>query len=62
MCDSQDIDIGSVVAQRLEAIRRLTENPQDPIGNNLIQSVDTKVIRTLNTVITLSGTQFNEYL
>lgn len=37
------IDISTIVAQRLEAIRRLSENPQDPVGTNIIQSIDSKV-------------------
>ncbi|XP_065221893.1 protein Son isoform X2 [Planococcus citri] len=36
-------DIGSIVAERLEAIRRLTENPSDPIGNDLIQVAENKM-------------------
>ncbi len=35
--------MGSIVAQRLEAIRRLTENPRDPVASNLIQAADSKV-------------------
>ncbi|XKL63954.1 hypothetical protein PGB90_006318 [Kerria lacca] len=38
-----NINISSIVAQRLEAIRRLNENPQDPIGNTLIQAADSKI-------------------
>lgn len=41
------VDISSIVAQRLEAIRRLSENPRDPVGTNLIQSVDSKVIHRI---------------